>query len=411
MKKFFTALALLAFISSYSQNNFPSNGQVTIGTSTATPGTALDVNGRVMIDSCLTVKDSLVVESRIRAKDKLIVDDKAVFKNDALVKLDFRTNGDARFDNQIRVDGIAKLNGDVKMENLGAYNGAFDDVEVLLVKNNGQVKKVSLSNLTQYQGPLGNAFACLEDVNGNIINANWLTGVNKVTVCPGVDVGIGTQNPNYILDVRNLAYLAKIKIGTGNPNSPENALINAYSNTSQVELVNIGNQISGLQTYEERFTISNTGEVAITNVGSGPALTVNNGNGHALEIFDNSGSKILQLENGGLLHARAVKIDIASWPDYVFDNEYELMSLKDLESFIKKNHHLPKIPNAGLIQSAGLDIGKIQQLQMEKIEELTLYTIALNEEIKNVKDENRALKIEMNLMKEELAEIKSLIRE
>lgn len=76
---------------------------------------------------------------------------------------------------------------------------------------------------------------------------------------------------------------------------------------------------------------------------------------------------------------------VANWPDYVFNKDYKLRRLDDVESFIKKNNHLPGIPSAITMEKEGLNIGDMQKLQMEKIEELTLYIIDLKKEIDMLK--------------------------
>lgn len=70
-----------------------------------------------------------------------------------------------------------------------------------------------------------------------------------------------------------------------------------------------------------------------------------------------------------------------NWPDYVFADDYKLPDLKDVKSFIDKNKHLPGIPRAIDIEKEGLALGEVQRKMMEKIEELTLYVIKLQEEI------------------------------
>ncbi|HEX6169507.1 MAG TPA: hypothetical protein VFZ33_07425 [Chitinophagaceae bacterium] len=76
---------------------------------------------------------------------------------------------------------------------------------------------------------------------------------------------------------------------------------------------------------------------------------------------------------------------VSNWPDYVFSNNYKLPSINELENFINKNNHLPGIPSAKDIETNGLSIGEMQKLQMEKIEELTLYIIELKKEIDKLK--------------------------
>lgn len=69
------------------------------------------------------------------------------------------------------------------------------------------------------------------------------------------------------------------------------------------------------------------------------------------------------------------------WPDYVFQNSYDLMSLPDLEKFIKKNKHLPNIPSEKEVKSKGVQLSQNDVQLLEKVEELTLYIIELNKKI------------------------------
>ena len=76
---------------------------------------------------------------------------------------------------------------------------------------------------------------------------------------------------------------------------------------------------------------------------------------------------------------------VPNWPDYVFSKKYTLPGLNEVEDFIKKNNRLPGIPSAKQLETNGLNIGEMQKLQMEKIEELTLYIIELKKEIEKLK--------------------------
>lgn len=69
------------------------------------------------------------------------------------------------------------------------------------------------------------------------------------------------------------------------------------------------------------------------------------------------------------------------WADYVFDDNYKLMALSDVEAYISQHGHLPNIPPASEINSHGMNVSQIAVLQMEKIEELTLHLIMLNKEV------------------------------
>lgn len=78
---------------------------------------------------------------------------------------------------------------------------------------------------------------------------------------------------------------------------------------------------------------------------------------------------------------------VSNWPDYVFNKNYKLPGLHEVEDFISKYNHLPGIPSAKELEKNGLNIGEMQKLQMEKIEELTIYIIELKKEIEKLSAE------------------------
>lgn len=81
------------------------------------------------------------------------------------------------------------------------------------------------------------------------------------------------------------------------------------------------------------------------------------------------------------------------WADYVFEENYELKPLLDIETYIKINNHLPNVPSAEeLVKNGGIDVNEMFVKQMEKIEELTLYLIDLQKQIDNLKKEKTILK-------------------
>ena len=105
------------------------------------------------------------------------------------------------------------------------------------------------------------------------------------------------------------------------------------------------------------------------NVGIGTALN-NNPNNYKLAV-------------NGTIGAKAVKVEISSttWADYVFDEKYTLKSINDLEAFVKKNKHLPNVPSAIEVGKNGIDLGTMDAILLEKIEELSLYIIEQNKRI------------------------------
>lgn len=100
------------------------------------------------------------------------------------------------------------------------------------------------------------------------------------------------------------------------------------------------------------------------------------------------------LVKGGMMTEK-IKVAVAGstdWADYVFEPAYQLMPLDKVESFVKENKHLPNVPSADDMVKNGLDVTKTSAKLMEKIEELTLYMIEMNKEIKALKEENSKLK-------------------
>lgn len=87
------------------------------------------------------------------------------------------------------------------------------------------------------------------------------------------------------------------------------------------------------------------------------------------------------LSVAGAITAMRVKVTTAGWADYVFDAGYVLPSLEAVEKHIQQKKHLPDIPSEAEIVKDGLDLGAMQEQQMKKIEELTLYLIAQNKQI------------------------------
>ena len=87
----------------------------------------------------------------------------------------------------------------------------------------------------------------------------------------------------------------------------------------------------------------------------------------------------------GKIHAEEVRVDLNVPADYVFQKyytgasllkeTYKMPTLEEVAAFTKKNHHLPEIPSAAQIQKEGLHLKQMSNLLLQKIEELTIYTI------------------------------------
>lgn len=80
------------------------------------------------------------------------------------------------------------------------------------------------------------------------------------------------------------------------------------------------------------------------------------------------------------------------WADYVFAADYKLLPLSEVEQFIDNNGHLPNVPAAQTVETEGLELGDITRIQQEKIEELFLYLIQMEDHIETLEAELEALK-------------------
>jgi len=109
-----------------------------------------------------------------------------------------------------------------------------------------------------------------------------------------------------------------------------------------------------------------------------------------------------KLAVNGNIHAREVKVDLAVPADYVFEKyftgnsnlkpDYEFKTLDEIKEFTQKNHHLPGVPSAIEIKEKGLNLGEMNNILLQKVEELTLLLIEQNDVIKELNKEVQQLK-------------------
>ena len=166
-------IVLLSSSNLIAQNTFPNNGNV--GINTSNPSARLDVNGNMIVDSCLTVKDSVIFESDARTKGRLTVEDKAFFiekvymydklilggnlkagnnvnvANNVNVTNNVNADNNVNVGNKLNVDGTSNLNGLVKVTGLPALNNLNGtDLEIVMKAPNGSLKTYGIVELAQW---------------------------------------------------------------------------------------------------------------------------------------------------------------------------------------------------------------------------------------------------------------------
>lgn len=128
-------------------------------------------------------------------------------------------------------------------------------------------------------------------------------------------------------------------------------------------------------------------------------------------VFNNNGNVAVS----GKLEATEVKVTQSPTADFVFEESYDLPKLEDVEKHIKEKKHLPEIASAKEMEKDGVNVGEFQIKLLQKIEELTLYTIEQNklnkiqtEEIKNQKEKIKQLEQENQQVKSLLERVERL---
>lgn len=109
-----------------------------------------------------------------------------------------------------------------------------------------------------------------------------------------------------------------------------------------------------------------------------------------------------KLAVNGTIHAREMIVDLTNWPDYVFKPTYNLLSLNDVKSYIKENHHLPDIPSEKEVIKEGINLGDMNKLLIKKVEELTLYLIQQKEETDK---QNKLQQQQINKLKHQIVKL------
>ncbi|NMN37158.1 hypothetical protein [Pedobacter sp. SG918] len=91
-----------------------------------------------------------------------------------------------------------------------------------------------------------------------------------------------------------------------------------------------------------------------------------------------------RLAVNGNIRAKEIKVEATGWPDFVFQKDYKISSLSDLDRYIKVNKHLPGIPSAQEVAKNGIELGEMNKLLLQKIEELTLHLIEKDKTIEGI---------------------------
>ena len=105
-----------------------------------------------------------------------------------------------------------------------------------------------------------------------------------------------------------------------------------------------------------------------------------------------------KLDVKGTISAQELKVDMQG-ADFVFEDDYQLRSLEEVESFVQENKHLPDVAPAKEMQEKGVNQSEMNQKLLQKVEELTLYLIDQNKQLQKQSNEIQQLKAEIRELK------------
>ncbi|PCJ53141.1 MAG: hypothetical protein COA79_23045 [Planctomycetota bacterium] len=137
---------------------------------------------------------------------------------------------------------------------------------------------------------------------------------------------------------------------------------------------------TGAAAYKGQIIYEHNNDALAINVNGSEAMRIDSG-GNVI-IGDTTAETDYILSVKGKAVFGEIKLD-ADWADYVFEDDYKLMSLEDVEKSINENGHLPGVPSGKDVETNGLMASSMLSTHMAKIEELTLYSIQQNKKLKS----------------------------
>lgn len=208
--------------------------------------------------------------------------------------------------------------------------------------------------------------------------AQWAGGTStSATTYRTGRVGIGLSSPSSLLHVSESGSNQTVAVFNKNGSGMQSTLIKLQSNgTSGME---IGHENSFRDGYINH-AYSSADRIRIKLRGSTKMTVLNNGN-----VGIGTTSPRARLSVNGGIRANEVRVmtDI-QLADYVFEKDYPLMPLQQIEQFVNEHKHLPEMPSAAEVKENGMDVAEFQNKLLQKIEELTLHIIAQEKRIQTL---------------------------
>nr|WP_315034523.1 cell wall anchor protein [uncultured Chryseobacterium sp.] len=230
------------------------------------------------------------------------------------------------------------------------FVGTTDNIPLILKQNNQQVLKVGWQHI-------------------NIGSEAPGTGGLQLALSPCERCFSQWAQPNDA--VIRLVSGNNLNIHMDNDNATDPNSDTSTPNSSKITRVRFSDAV-----HKSLMVLFNTGKVSV-----------------GTDQYDNDPNFIFYVSKG--IKAEQVKVENPSangWADYVFQKGYPLRSLEDVEQHIAEKGHLPNIPSAKEVEKEGINLGEMDAKLLEKIEDLTLYSIEQNKQLKSQSAEIKELK-------------------
>jgi len=278
------------------------------------------------------------------------------------------------------------LGGEIRLTGTGtsgvASGGVFSIYDSDNVTRRGYFGDASAGNTDIY---------LLADAGG-ALNFGSGGAASRMFISTAGNVGVGTINPLYPLTV----------IG------PTSNIFNASDGTR------------GVLIQSQSTPTSNSGIIGFYNgtyndldiralAGTGSQLYLKTNGNVSIGTTDGHGYKFA-VNGSAIATSMTVKL-YANWPDYVFKPTYQLPSLTDVKTYIDKNHHLPDVPVASEVEKNGLNLGEMNKILLQKVEELTLYLIEKDKQLNEQQKTISSVKQQLDSLTEQLKALKPLKNE
>jgi hypothetical protein len=179
---------------------------------------------------------------------------------------------------------------------------------------------------------------------------------------------------------------------TDNQNASGGLVIGPHDTDDHVYGMRIdseGNVGIGLAEPDAKLDVKGKLQVNGSDHPDGPSFVVNNHEQYPTFLIFPTGQTFISNK----LWAQEIEVLAnVDWPDFVFSDSYRLKPLDEVEDFISKNNHLPDMPSQEDVTENGINLGEMDALLLQKIEELTLYIIEQDKKIEELKSETKDLR-------------------